>query len=124
MLHSNSCILNLNALALAANECAWDVVRGLARFGKSGKRAVPAGMVGVVACGTSFAGIALPTTRTMQNNLVGPRQPIFVHVKLDRARRRRCWTRDEAGFSGNLLQFGARVAPHGQQRQAVNFLEL
>src|SRR5439155_25207666 len=80
LLHSDFCILTsaislmqsaiLDALALAADQHAWHMLRGLPRFAEGGIRSVPASVVGVVSRRTSFAVIALSASRTMQHDLV------------------------------------------------------
>src|SRR6185503_20651243 len=103
-----------NALALATDEHARHLLRGLAGLGKRGVRAMPAGMVGIVSYRASLAVIALAATGAMQHDLVRPRQPVFIDVEVGGLDRRDGRLADQSRFGSNLLQPGAGIAAHGQ----------
>jgi len=75
----------LNALALAADEHTRHVLRDFTRFDQCSVRSVPAGVVGVVSCGSSLSVIALPTGGTVQHDLVGPSKPVLINVERGRS---------------------------------------
>src|SRR5580698_7578633 len=109
----------LDALALAANQDIGHAVRSVAGFRKRRKRAMPAGVVRVVARGTSLAVITLATAGAVQDDLMRPGQPVFIDKEIHSVRLRPCGLADQAGFGGNFLEFRSSVATHGQHRQAI-----
>jgi len=68
----------LHALAFAADQHAGHGVGGFARFRKRGIRAVPTGMVHVVAGRTAFAVAALAARGAVQDDLTRTGRPVFV----------------------------------------------
>src|SRR5438445_1132150 len=92
----------LDALALAADQHAWHMLRGLARFAEGGIRSVPASVVGVVSRRTSFAVIALSASRTVQHDFVWSGQPVLINVELGPFSSRRGWFCDHTRINGDL----------------------
>ena len=95
---------------------------GVAGFGERGIGAVPAGVVLVVAGGASFAVAALAAGAAVQDDFMRAGSPVFVDEKFLCFGGGASGFRDESNFSDNFLQARARIAAHGQQRQAVDFL--
>src|SRR5579864_5612775 len=73
-----------HALAFAANEHAGHGLGSVTGFAQRRVGTVPAGVVGVVAGGTSLAVAALAAGAAMQHDLVRPGSPVFVDKKFRR----------------------------------------
>src|ERR1035438_1735927 len=110
-----------HAFALAANQDAGHGVGGFASLGERGVGAVPAGVVDVVAGGTSLAVTALSARFAAQNDLAPARSPVLLDEKVGGFGGGGDGLGDQSDFGGDLLQARAGVAAHGQQRQAVDF---
>ncbi len=83
-LSSAKAALLRHALALAADEHAGHLVRGLAGFRDVGVGAVPAGMIRVVASGLPLPALHCPQDALMHDHLVRSRGPALVHKEFDR----------------------------------------
>src|ERR1035441_10362715 len=70
-----------HALAFAADQHAGHLMGCLARLGQIAVRSVPAGMIGIVTGGASFAGAALSTGGAVRSRFVRARCPIFVDIE-------------------------------------------
>src|SRR5215471_13630166 len=99
-------------------------MRGLAGLGEIAVGAVPARVIRVVPGGASFAGIALAAGAAMHDGFVRPGGPVFVDIEIRGNSDGTRGAGDEAGIGGDLLQLGARVAAHGEKREAVDLLNL
>ena len=93
-----------NALALTADQHARHLVRDLASFGEGCVGTVPAGVIGIVTGGASFAVIALATAGAMQDDLMRPREPVFVNKELRGLGHHRGRLGDEANLGCDLLE--------------------
>ena len=65
--------------------------------------------------------IALTAGRTVHDNFMRPRQPVFVNVEIGCLPRCRGWLADKPCLRSDFLELGPSIAPHGQHREAVHF---
>src|SRR5450631_263680 len=118
-----STIIASHAFALAADQDAGHGVGGFASLGERGVGAVPAGVVDVVAGGTSLAVTALAARSAVHNDLARAGGPVFIDEEIGGFGGGAGGLGDQSNFGCDLLQARAGVAAHGQQRQAVDFFD-
>src|SRR6202166_5376196 len=112
------------ALAFAANQHSGHLMRRLARRSEVAIWPMPSGMIGIMSARPAFPRTALSARCPVQDGFMWPRSPIFINVKLAGRSRRRCGTSDDSGIGCDLLQLLLPIAAHGEQRQAIQFLDL